>query len=139
MFSFAVRMPLQITTFSSRGKENNDSHTIREVIIAQVEPTIVSDGGENDLRPSSPPHNIPPNTSPAAIVLNYVWRNWLEVSSQPLLYDRSPSVNCISDDDDELDGEVETSGETRALFSLVRVSCSAFISGMQGVGHIHPP
>ncbi len=99
MFSFAVRMPLQITTFSSRGKENNDSDTIREVIIAQIEPTIISDGGENDLRPSSSPHSLPPHTSPAAIVLNYVWRNWLEVSSQPLLYDRSPSVSCISDDD----------------------------------------
>ncbi len=75
----------------------NDSHTAIEIILDQVEPTIVSDGEENDLRPSSPQPSNPPYTSPrlrhipAVIVQNYVWRNWWEVSSQPLLYDRSPS------------------------------------------------
>ncbi len=60
---------------------DNVCHIIREVILAQVEPTIVSDGWENDFRPSSPPPSNPLNTSlrlrhiPAAIVLNYVWRN----------------------------------------------------------------
>ncbi len=92
--------------------EENDSLAVREVILSQTEPIIVSDGEENDLRPSSPPPSNPPSTShrlrhtPAAIVLNYVWRNWWEVSPQLLLYDRSPSLSCISDDDDELDWEV---------------------------------
>ncbi len=50
-----------------------------EFILTNVEPTIVSDGVENYLHPSSPPPSNPPSTSlrlrhiPAAIVLNYVW------------------------------------------------------------------
>ncbi len=38
----------------------NDSQTARGVLLSQVEPAIVSDGRENDLRPSSsPPSNSP--------------------------------------------------------------------------------
>ncbi len=47
------------------------------------------------------------------MVLNYVWRNWWEDFSQPLLNDRSPSLSCISVDDDELDGEVEPFAQPR--------------------------
>ncbi len=62
----------------------NDSQNTRGVLLSQVEPTIVSDGEENDSRPSSSPPSNPPFTSQrlrhirAAIVLNYMRRDWWE-------------------------------------------------------------
>ncbi len=105
--------------------------------LAHVESTIVSDGGENDLR-HRPVTHLPLHRDFTIYPLKSYQTTW-EVSSQPLHYDQSPSLSCITDDNDELDGEVEAFGETRAFFALVRVSCSAFISGGQGVGHIQPP
>ncbi len=77
-----------------------------DVILAPVdegEPIIVSDGGENDLRPSSPPPSNPPSTSqrlrhiPAAIALNYVWRNWWE-DGEVEAFEEPSVVECGPDD-----------------------------------------